>query len=88
MCWCSGSPLLIKNFNRLRTNFLSINQKLIIPIGKSKLPRPDTDYFVKAGDTLASIARSNKIKLAKLMRDNNLKSSIIRIGDKLVLRYE
>lgn len=79
---------IIKNFNKLRSNLLSINQKLIIPLGKSKLPKPDTDYFVKAGDTLASIARSNNIKLAKLMKDNNLKSSFIRIGDKLVIKYD
>jgi membrane-bound lytic murein transglycosylase D len=77
---------LIKKFNKLKTNILSINQKLIIPIDPSMIKR-DKIYFVKSGDSLGKIARFYKISLKKLMKDNNLKTSMIRIGDKIIVKY-
>jgi len=79
---------LIKKFNNLKTNIIGINQKLVIPIAPENLPKKPLNYFVKRGDTLSKIARMNKIDLKKLMRDNKLKSSLINIGDKLVINYQ
>ncbi|MGB9803534.1 cell wall hydrolase [Desulfofundulus sp.] len=42
-------------------------------------------YTVKAGDTLYDIARAYKVPLAKLMDTNNLKDTIIRPGDVLLV---
>lgn len=82
----------IKRYNRLKSNRLSLRQKLIIPvmanvsykISKTKTKRR---YKIKRGDTLSSIARIYKINVKKLMRDNNIKSSNIKIGDRLVINY-
>lgn len=78
---------LIKSFNRLRTNVLSINQKLIIPIPSDYKASKQKSYFVKTGDTLAMISRKFNVNLSKLMEDNNLKNSHIRVGDKIVVKY-
>ena len=78
---------MIKKHNNLKSNFLSINQELIIPIDPDIYKRP-VNYTVKIGDTLAKIAQVHKIKLKKLMKDNALKTSMIRIGDKLVIKYQ
>ncbi len=77
---------LIKKFNNLKSNFLSINQKLIIPVDPATIKR-DKIYFVKNGDSLGKIARAYKISLKKLMKDNNIKTSMIKIGDKIVVKY-
>jgi len=77
---------LIKKFNKLKTNIISINQKLLIPVDPATIKR-DQIYFVKSGDNLLKIAKQHKITLKKLMLDNHLKTSMIHIGDKLVIKY-
>ncbi len=77
---------LIKKFNHLKSNFLSINQKLIIPVDPTVVKR-NKIYLVKRGDSLGKIAKLYKINLKKLIKDNNLKTSMIKIGDKIVVRY-
>lgn len=78
---------IIKNFNQLRSNILSINQKLIIPIPSDYKEVKQKAYFVKSGDTLALISRKFNVNLKKLMQDNNLTNSHINVGDKLVVNY-
>ncbi len=77
---------LIKNYNNLKNSFLRINQKLIIPVDPATIIR-DKVYFVKRGDNLGKIAIRYKISLKKLMKDNKLKTSMIKIGDKIVVKY-
>lgn len=87
---------IIKDFNQLKSNILSVNQKLIVPILNEKNQRVTQQtvssskvksYYVKNGDTLYSISQRYNIALEKLMKDNNLKNSSINIGDKLVFNY-
>ena len=42
-----------------------------------------TIYHVKSGDTLGHIAKRHKVSIRQLKQWNNLKSDIIRIGQKL-----
>ncbi|RXK02567.1 MULTISPECIES: lytic transglycosylase domain-containing protein [Arcobacteraceae] len=86
---------LIKDYNNLKSNMLSLKQKIILPIPKDMLGkikfsndryRTGKKYTVKSGDSLYSIAKRYKIKVEKLKRDNNLKTSLLRIGDKIVIR--
>ena len=82
----------IKKFNHLKSNALSLNQKLLIPIAPSFIPtniaKVDKVYIIKKGDTLSFIANRYKMKLNKLMKDNKLSSSFISIGDKIVISNE
>ena len=78
---------LIKKFNKLKSNILSLNQKLIIPVIAYNLPKEDQIYIIKNGDTLSDIAQFHNIKLHKLMKDNKITSSKIKIGDKIVIKY-
>jgi len=78
---------IIKDFNGLKGSVLSLNEKILIPIAlNQKLPRTNIDYIIKSGDTLEKIAHSHSMDIATLMHDNNLKTSIIRIGDKIVIK--
>lgn len=78
---------VIKKHNRLSSNFLKLKQELFIPIDPETYKRP-INYIVKVGDTLGKIASVHKIDLDKLMKDNKLKTSTIRIGDKLVINFK
>jgi membrane-bound lytic murein transglycosylase D len=74
---------VIKDFNHLKTSFLRINQKLVIPIRHNiKIPKIIT-YRVKKGDSLNKIARIYHTKIAKIRKLNNLKNSLIHINQKL-----
>ena len=77
---------LIKKYNHLKSNIIKVGQELEIPSDKMLYPTQE-EYIVKIGDTLSKIAVKHKIKLTKLMADNNLHNSTIRIGDKLVIKY-
>lgn len=75
----------IKDFNRLRSDALSLKQKLIIPVSKKYVPKK-MHYTVKNGDTLDSISKHFKLSIADLKKINKLHSDLIKIGDKLSVR--
>jgi len=77
---------IIKQFNKLKSNILQIGQKLLIPVDMDIVNKKPIIYIVQKGDSLIKIAKKYKISLARLKKDNNLKSSIIHIGDKIVIK--
>ena len=76
---------MIKDFNRLKSNRLSINQKLVIPKTNNINIKSKQNYKVRRGDTLEKIARRYDMSVDRLMKLNTLKSSSIRTGAKLVV---
>ena len=78
---------IIKQHNKLKNNFLKINQELMIPIDPDAYKRP-INYIVKVGDSLGKIASKHNIGFKKLMKDNHLKTSMINIGDELVIKFK
>ncbi len=72
---------IIKDFNHLKSNFLKLGQKLIIPSIRPRF----TKYTIKKGDTLSLISKKFKVKIKKIMKANNLKNSFLRPGDKIVI---
>ncbi|WP_246032240.1 lytic transglycosylase domain-containing protein [Sulfurimonas crateris] len=81
---------MIVDFNNLKSNVLSLNQKLIVPIdNKANVEKINKEiyYLVKKGDTLESISQAYKISVRSIQLKNNLKSTLIREGERLKL-YE
>lgn len=76
---------LIKDFNHLKSDRLSIKQKLIIPVPKKAVLARDGYYTVKSGDTLISIAKKHNTSVSSLMNLNHLASSRIQAGEKIAL---
>ncbi len=74
---------MIKDFNKLRSNVLRLNKKLIIPVLKPKTRR----YTIKSGDTMGKISRKFNIQMATIMKMNNKKNSKIKPGERLVIPY-
>lgn len=74
---------LIKDFNKLHSNVLKINKKLIIPVLKPKT----RSYTIKSGDTIGGISRKFNVTVGTIMKANNKTNSTIRPGDKLVIPY-
>ena len=80
-----------------QTSSLKIGQKLIIsaakPVtaaaggvtGAAAANDDATVHVVKGGDTLGTIARQHGTTIATLKRLNNLKSDIVRVGQRLVV---
>ncbi len=77
---------VIKDFNKLKRNRLTLKQKLIIPIeNKRKISKISSKfyYMVKKGDTLGSISKVFRVSVKSLKLQNHLKNSIIKVGDRL-----
>lgn len=66
------------NINNLKTNALSIGQKLLVP----KQSGTKT-YTVKSGDNLYAIARTYGTTVTDLINLNNLKTTTLSIGQVL-----
>lgn len=77
---------LIRDSNNLKSNLLSVNQQLIIPVTKTlkkerSVPNSVVKYTIKKGDTIYSIAKRYNTTEDKIIKRNNLDSTLIRPGD-------
>lgn len=70
-------------------NAIQVGQTLIIPDGQpSAAPAAGgaaTSYTVRSGDSVARIARKFNISMEELIRANNLTSTVLQIGQVLVI---
>jgi membrane-bound lytic murein transglycosylase D len=84
----------LKQWNNLKKETLKVGQKLTIYTSGGPMATSDTNskakgssspkyYVVKAGDTLASIAKKHNTTVAKIKKLNNLKSDKIKVKQKL-----
>ena len=69
----------LKSYNNLSTDSLSIGQIIKIPDNKVS----SNEYVVKSGDSLYSISRKYGVSVDELMSVNNLKSTVLSIGQVL-----
>jgi len=79
----------LKQSNRLKSNFLSIDQRLQIPgTGLARpLSGPMVSYNVKPGDSLWKIARKHSVSIRNIAKWNNLDvSAPLKLGQVLELQ--
>lgn len=69
----------LKSYNNLSTDSLSIGQIIKIPDNKVN----SNEYVVKSGDSLYSISKKYGVSVDELMSVNNLKSTMLSIGQVL-----
>lgn len=69
----------LKSYNNLSTDSLSIGQTIKIPDNKAN----SNEYVVKSGDSLYSISRKYGVSVDELMSVNNLKSTVLSVGQVL-----
>lgn len=72
------------DFNQLSSSTLSIGQELLIPIA-SESENETNYYIVQAGDSLYSIAKRFNTTVDEIIKSNNLTSTLLQIGDKLII---
>ena len=75
----------IKALNNLSSNNLSIGMILKIPLYSNKQNEETNVYVVKSGDSLWSIARMFNSTVDEIKSLNDLKSNVLRIGQRLVV---
>lgn len=75
----------LKKENDLKSNILQIGQVLKIPINSGTNPNNTFIYTVKKGDSLYKIANLYNTTVKEIMNLNNLNSSNLQIGDKLII---
>ena len=80
----------IVKYNNLTSTTLSIGQKLLIPVGEKidEKPTGNQYYTVQRNDSLYSIARKFNTTVDELIRLNNLTTTVLQIGDKLLVSGE
>ncbi|WP_373070924.1 transglycosylase SLT domain-containing protein [Sulfurimonas sp.] len=81
---------VIMDFNNLKHTRLKLRQKLVIPIDlTSKTTKIKTKhyYLVKKGDTLESISKAHRVSIQNIKKQNKLRGSLIKVGERLKL-YE
>lgn len=78
----------IMKLSHITSTNLYIGQKLTIPEnGESNQTLPSfVNYVVKKGDNLYSIAKEYNISVDNLIKDNNLNSTVLSIGQNLKIR--
>ena len=78
----------IIKLNHLKSTTLSINQTLSIPeTGQTTESLPTfINYVVKKGDTLYSIAKNYNITVDEIIKDNNLNTPNLSIGQNLKIK--
>lgn len=69
----------LKDINNLKSNLLSVGQKLLIPKQNNK------QYVVKSGDSLYKIAKENDTTVTDLVNLNNLPTTNLSIGQVLLI---
>lgn len=74
---------IIKDFNRLKSNTLRVNKKLIIPVLKPKT----RSYTIKSGDTMGGISRRFNVAINSILKANNKKNSSIIAGERIVIPH-
>ena len=75
----------LKSANNLKTNTLSVGQKLVIP-SISVSPEVSDTYIVQKGDSLWSIANKFNITVSELKNLNNLTNNLLSIGQVLKIK--
>ena len=75
----------LKSANNLKTNTLSVGQKLVIP-SISVSPEVSDTYIVQKGDSLWSIANKFNMTVSKLKNLNNLANNLLSIGQVLKIK--
>ena len=72
----------IIDLNNLSTTILTPGQTLLLP---NKNENTENTYIVKAGDTLYSIADKYNVTIDDIISSNNLTSTTLNIGKKLII---
>ena len=75
----------LKSVNNLKTNTLSVGQKLVIP-SISVSPEVSDTYIVQKGDSLWSIANKFNMTVSELKKLNNLTNNLLSIGQVLKIK--
>ncbi len=71
--------------NQLSTTTLSVGQKILIPTDVEEIEKIENYYIVSPGDTLYSLANKYNTTIDQIITLNNLKSTILEVGDKLII---
>lgn len=89
--WATQVIAIIKKYelfeydNRPAGYLENDNAIVATPIKKSSYPIKRKIYIVKSGDNLSSIAKKNNTSVSALMKENGLKSSALKLGQKIKL---
>jgi len=77
----------IKRYNNLKSNLLSIGDRIVIPCNETNdyTPGGYVSYTVEKNDTLYSIANKFGTTVDKIKKDNDLRSNTLTVGTVLII---
>ena len=74
----------IKTVNGLKSNLLTLNQELLIPV-EVENESDEIIYTVKSGDTLYGISKLYGVSVEDIIKQNNLSSNNLTINQELII---
>ncbi|MGB9677944.1 MAG: LysM peptidoglycan-binding domain-containing protein, partial [Candidatus Ratteibacteria bacterium] len=86
------TPEELKKLNNLKSSNIYPGQKIKVGAKEEKVKNKEKEnftkdyYVVKKGDTLSKISKKFGIPVSQLKKMNNLKSSNLKIGQKIIVR--
>ena len=78
----------LKAYNKLRSTVLSVGQKIKIPVAKPRADQKERTHKVKRGESLSLIAAKYKKSTSQLKSYNKLRSTALKIGQKIKIPAE
>ena len=77
----------IKSYNNLKSNLINIGDRVIIPCNVENDYKPGgyVSYTVQRGDSLYVIANRFGTTIDKIIKDNDLKTNVLQVGQVLIV---
>lgn len=82
----ADQPSVIRTIEDVPSPAEEMNKQMAVALAPQASAKPATYYTVRRGDSLGKIAAAQRISLSQLRQMNGLKSDVLRVNQKLVVR--
>ena len=82
----------LMDINNLKSANLKPKMEIVVPLGSSmpvtasaSVESAEKMYIIKAGDTIETVSKKYNIPVAQLLRANNKKKALVKVGESIVI---
>lgn len=86
------NPQSLMDLNNLKSASLKPKTEIVVPLGSSmpvtasaSVNNVEKMYIIKAGDTIETVSKKYDIPVAQLIKANNKKNALVKVGESIVI---